>query len=108
MLYRVYQRNGHTDRVEADMIRMHKTSGDMWFCDNNDVGIDGNFQPKFVVASGEYLKVKKIDGLNAKETEMKYANKPDKPPEQRANLIEFEMLLFHHYGYPAYGQHQVP
>lgn len=91
MLWRVYNRNGSPNIVEADRIRIQTHTRDMWFCNNEDIQSDGTFLPKFIVASGEYLKVVKLEDDNAK-TELKHANRPDKPkgPE---NEHEYDSII---------------
>jgi len=54
-------KKGHTMTVHADQIRMAGVSGDMWFCDNNDIDANGNHIPKLILAKDEYSSVTRQD-----------------------------------------------
>lgn len=47
--------------IKADMVRMSKINGDMWFCDEVDKKAVGDYLPKLIVAKGSYLSVERIE-----------------------------------------------
>ena len=58
---------GRFKMVKADMVRMSKVNGDMWFCDESDKKATGDYLPKMIVAKGSYLSVERVEPKEPKE-----------------------------------------